>query len=128
MPPLESVIAVAVGAVPGALLRYYVGLWSDRRFGVLLFGTLIVNLSGAFLMGLLSHSLAYWGAPPWLGHGITVGFLGALTTFSTFTLESATLWRQHQAAWAWLYWLGTPLLGFGCVELGVGVARWLLPT
>lgn len=70
----ESVLAIAIGAVPGALTRYYVGLWSDRRFGTLVFGTLSVNLMGAFLMGFLSHILVRWEAPLWLSYGITVGF------------------------------------------------------
>ncbi len=120
----EGLLAIAIGAVPGALARYYVGLWSDRRFGTLVFGTLSVNLMGAFLMGLLSHVLARWGAPQWLSYGITVGFLGSLTTFSTFTLEVSNLRREGYPRIAWFYWLSTPILGFLCVEAGIGLSHW----
>jgi len=128
MPPLESVIAISIGAVPGALGRYYIALWSDRRFNTPIFGTLTVNLGGAFLMGVLSYSLTHLGMARWFSQGVTVGFLGALTTFSTFTLESAILWREHKKLQAWLYWLGSPLLGLGCVELGLALAQWLVPS
>ncbi|MFN4269572.1 MAG: FluC/FEX family fluoride channel [Thermosynechococcus sp.] len=121
----EGLLAIAIGAVPGALIRYYIGLWSDRRFGTLVFGTLSVNLSGAFLMGFLSHVLGRWGAPLWLTYGLTVGFLGSLTTFSTFILEVSNLRCQGYSRLAWFYWLGTPVGGFLCLEGGISLAHAL---
>lgn len=121
----EGLLAIAIGAVPGALARYYVGLWSDRRFGTPVVGTLGVNLSGAFFMGFLSHVLGRWGAPLWLTAGVTVGFLGSLTTFSTFILEVSNLRRQGYSRLAWFYWLGTPLGGFLCLEGGISLAHAL---
>lgn len=120
----EELLAIALGAVPGALIRYYIGLWSDRRFGTLVFGTLSVNLMGAFLMGLLNPLLHRWGASLWLTEGVTVGFLGSLTTFSTFTLEVSNLRREGDPRLAWCYWLGTPLLGFLCVEAGIDLSHF----
>ncbi|WP_298615941.1 CrcB family protein [uncultured Thermosynechococcus sp.] len=121
----EGLLAIALGAVPGALIRYSVGLWSDRRFGTPIFGTLSVNLAGAFLMGWLSHGFSRWGVPLWLSYGVTVGFLGALTTFSTFILEVSNLRREGYPRIAWFYWLGTPLVGFLGVELGISLSRAL---
>lgn len=121
----EELLAIAVGAMPGALIRYYVSLWSDRRFGTPIFGTLSVNLGGAFLMGWLSYGFSRWEAPLWLSYGVTVGFLGSLTTFSTFILEVSNLRREGYPRIAWFYWLGTPLVGFLGVELGISLSRAL---
>lgn len=121
----EGLLAIALGAVAGALTRYYVSLWSDRRFGTPVLGTLSVNLMGAFLMGFLSHILARWGSPQWLSDGITVGFLGSLTTFATFTFEVSNLRREGYPRIAWFYWLSTPILGFLFVEAGIAFSHWV---
>lgn len=88
MPPI---IAIAIGGAVGAVSRYLVGLaslyWFGDRFA---FGTLIVNVMGCFVLGiLLQHQLVATAKLPTLAHaGLTVGFLGALTTFSTFGVET----------------------------------------
>ena len=83
-----SVVAVSVGAVIGANLRWALGLWLNASYHAVPWGTLVANLSGGWLVGLLigffTHSNAL--APEWRLFAIT-GLCGALTTFSTFSLE-----------------------------------------
>ncbi|WP_372965231.1 fluoride efflux transporter CrcB [Marinobacter sp.] len=83
-----SALAVSVGAVIGANLRWFLGLWLNASYHVLPWGTLVANLAGGWLAGLLigvfTHSSTL--APEWRLFAIT-GLCGALTTFSTFSLE-----------------------------------------
>ncbi len=83
-----SILAVSGGAVIGANLRWALGLWLNSEYHVLPPGTLLANLLGGWLVGLLisyfSHGTAL--APEWRLFAIT-GLCGALTTFSTFSLE-----------------------------------------
>lgn len=83
-----SFVAVSVGAVIGANLRWGLGLWLNASYHAVPWGTLLANLSGGWLIGLLmgffTHSSAL--APEWRLFAIT-GLCGALTTFSTFSLE-----------------------------------------
>jgi CrcB protein len=83
-----SFLAISLGAVIGANLRWGLGLWLNASQQTLPWGTLAANLLGAWLVGLLisyfTHSPTL--APEWRLFAIT-GLCGALTTFSTFSLE-----------------------------------------
>lgn len=83
-----SFVAVSVGAVIGANLRWLLGLWLNTSYHSIPIGTLVANLSGGWLIGLLIgyFSQASTLAPEWRLFAIT-GLCGALTTFSTFSLE-----------------------------------------
>lgn len=83
-----SVLAVSVGAVIGANLRWALGLWLNSTYHAIPYGTLVANLTGGWLIGVL---IGYFSqgtslAPEWRLFAIT-GLCGALTTFSTFSLE-----------------------------------------
>ena len=94
-------IAVGGGAAVGAWLRWWLGLLLNPIFPTLPLGTLSANLLGGWLMGLalgfLSH---YESLPPEIRLLLTTGFLGGLTTFSTFSAETATLISHEQYGWA----------------------------
>lgn len=95
-----GLIAVGAGAALGAWLRWGFGLWLNPLFPVLPLGTLAANLLGGYLMGLAmvlftEHS----GLPPEARLLIATGFLGGLTTFSTFSAETVTLLLRAQYAW-----------------------------
>lgn len=122
-----SWIAIGSGAAIGAWLRWWLGLALNTAFPLLPLGTLIANVAGGVLMGtsmaLLDH---YDTLAPELRLFLTTGFLGGLTTFSTFSGESATLLLR--GAWGWgaahavLHVLGSLLAVF----VGLGLMRLLL--
>ncbi len=117
---------IAIGAVLGAWLRYGFALLLNPVFPTLPLGTVAANLLGGFLMGLVIS-----GFPPYMGLPVAVrlafatGFLGGLTTFSTFDAESATLWLRGQWSWALVH-TGIHLLGgIGLCLAGIGLGRLL---
>lgn len=90
-----SVLAVSAGAVIGANLRWWLGLWLNSTYQAVPYGTLVANLSGGWLIGLLIGYFSQGSAlaPEWRLFAIT-GLCGALTTFSTFSLEMFAALQQ----------------------------------
>jgi CrcB protein len=96
-----AVISVGIGAACGAWLRWGLGLWLNPLFPSIPPGTLAANLLGAYLMGLAIAAFSHWsGLSPELRLGFTTGFLGGLTTFSTFSGEVTTLLLRQQVGMA----------------------------
>ncbi|WP_204141396.1 fluoride efflux transporter CrcB [Halomicronema sp. CCY15110] len=126
---VRAAIAVSLGAIAGALCRHYMGQLLTHSFGSAFpWGTLGVNLSGCFLMGGVVVWLAQRGPDkPEVVLMLTTGFLGSYTTFSTYALDLANLADRP----SWLpdlsYGLGSPLLGLGCLVLGLFIARTVWP-
>lgn len=118
-------IAISLGAIAGALCRYYLGLWLTQSLDtVFLIGTIVVNLSGCFLMGLITTLVTEcWVLSPDLIHLLTTGFLGAYTTFSSYELDAANLLELKSFQNDLVYWIGSPLLGFLCFNLGVSLTK-----
>jgi fluoride exporter len=98
---LNSVIAISVGASAGALLRWVFGLWLNALLPPMPLGTLAANLVGGYLVGVAVavFSIEVSLAPEWRLLVIT-GFLGGLTTFSTFSAEVTSLLLGGRFAWA----------------------------
>lgn len=98
---LLSPLAVAGGAGVGALVRWSLGLALNEMFPAIPLGTLIANIIGGFLMGMVIGSLDQFQTLPieWR-LAITTGFLGGLTTFSTFSGETLNHLLRQQWAWA----------------------------
>lgn len=108
--------SVAFFAFFGGLARYGLGiLWQSN-------GTLIANLSGCFLLSFLTYYVIERNLfAEWLNIGLGTGFIGAFTTFSSFTVDFMKLINAHHFLHAWLY-LGISMFGgFLCVF----VAYWL---
>jgi CrcB protein len=98
---LSGLSAVAVGAVVGAWLRWWLGVKLNPILPELPIGTLAANLSGGYIIGLAIAFFAQnTSAPPEARLFIITGFLGALTTFSTFSAEVVTMFQRTQYQWA----------------------------
>ena len=93
--------AVAIGAVLGAWLRWALGGWLNAIVPELPLGTLAANLGGGFVIGVaIAFFARYPGVAPEWRLAIITGFLGALTTYSTFSAEAVTLLARGQFGWA----------------------------
>lgn len=96
-----SVAAVGIGAAVGAWLRWALGIWLNPLFANLPLGTLAANLAGGLLMGVLMGLIdTHAGLSPTLRLFAGTGFLGGLTTFSTFSGEAAALLDRGDYGWA----------------------------
>ena len=118
-----SLLAVALGAALGAWLRWVLGVWLNPTTGNLPLGTLAANLIGGFLVGIAVAAFADRTeiAPAWRLFIIT-GFLGGLTTFSTFSAESVALLMRGSYGWA-LAHAGAHLFG-SLVLTALGIATY----
>ncbi|MHB1176474.1 MAG: fluoride efflux transporter CrcB [Sulfuriferula sp.] len=97
---LNAFVAIGVGAALGAWLRWGLGLWLNPLFPTLPMGTLAANLLGGYLIGLAMAFFAdHIGLAPEARLLVITGFLGGLTTFSTFSAEVFTLISRQQ--WGW---------------------------
>ena len=96
----SAFLSVGIGATLGAWLRWGLGALLNPLFPTLPLGTLAANLTGGLLMGLAMGAFAHYQAlSPEIRLFITTGFLGGLTTFSTFSAEASTLLLRQQYAW-----------------------------
>ena len=97
----KSLIAIALGAILGALLRWLLGVRFNQHFPAIPPGTLIANLIGAYVIGV---GIAYFALVPTLSPAwrlfIITGFCGSLTTFSSFSAEIVSLLQQGRMALA----------------------------
>ncbi len=124
---MNRYVLIAVGAALGANARYLVGVWASGRFGAdFPYGTILVNISGSFVLGfLLSLSTGRLQLSPEARLLLAVGFLGAFTTFSSYAVESLNLWRDAGAWRSLLNVLGNNVVGLLAAVLGRSLAEWL---
>lgn len=124
---MDKVLWISIGAVLGANLRYWVGDWAAQRFGSgFPYGTLLINLTGSFLLGLIvSMSMENFIIDPRLRLLLTIGFLGSYTTFSTYAYESVALISQGQWGLGLFNLIGSSLLGALFAVLGIWLGKVL---
>jgi CrcB protein len=120
-----ATIGIAFAGALGALARYGLEGIVSRRWGSAFpWGTFVVNVTGTFLLGVLFTLLTErWMSPPWFRSALTIGFLGAYTTFSTLSLETFRLIEDGAYALAGLNSLGNLVGGLVAVYAGVIVGR-----
>lgn len=118
-------LIVFVGAGIGGALRHGVNLAAVRLFGYgFPFGTLVVNVLGSFLIGVLAGYFAYrTGLSQHFRLFLTTGILGGFTTFSAFSLDAALLVERHSYALAAGYVLGSVGLAIAGLFLGLALFR-----
>ncbi|WP_316436797.1 fluoride efflux transporter CrcB [Leptolyngbya sp. NK1-12] len=124
---LRVPIAISLGAIAGALSRYFLSATMNQWLGTVFpFATFLINLSGALLMGFFTNfAVNRRIISPDVRLIVAVGFLGSYTTFSTYTLDLEKLLAIGNWQLTALYWIGSTLLGLVCLELGGYIARRL---
>jgi CrcB protein len=121
---LPTALGIALAGALGALARYWLDGAVSRKASDFPWGTLLVNLSGAFMLGLVFTVLTERASvAPWLRSTVTIGFLGAYTTFSTLSLESYRLLEDGSLGLAIANTLGSLAGGLVAVYLGVVAGR-----
>jgi fluoride exporter len=119
-------VAIAIAGAVGALARYGVDGLIASRTGAFPWGTFVVNASGSFLLGLAFTLLTErYRVDPWLRSGITIGFLGAYTTFSTLSLETYRLFEDGSYGLAAANAAGGLAAGLAALYVGVVLGRIL---
>jgi CrcB protein len=124
---MEAFLIISLGAIIGANLRYWVGGWAADRLGTTFpYGTLIINLTGSFVLALFMTLVTerFLLDPRWRLL-VAVGFLGGYTTFSSYTYESVNLILQGQTWLGLLDLFGSSFLGGIAAVAGVLLGRTL---
>lgn len=122
-----GLLAVGGGAAAGAWLRWWLGIVLNPVFPTLPLGTLAANLIGGALMGVALALLTHFESlSPDLRLLLTTGFLGGLTTFSTFSGEVTTLLARQQHGWAALLIAAHVVGSVAMTFAGIGVMRFVL--
>ena len=122
---LQLILAVAMGGAVGSVARYLVGVGSTRLFGVgFPWGTLMINIAGSFLIGVLVELFALkWDLPQTVRVFLTVGICGGFTTFSTFSLDAYVLIERGELWPAAAYMIGSVALSIGGLIAGLHLVR-----
>ena len=125
---MKTVLAIAAGGALGAVARYYVSIGTGVLLGTAFpWGTLFVNLIGCFAMGVLVELMAVtWSPSAELRAFLTVGILGALTTFSAFTLDVVLLHGRGEMLLGGVYIFASVAASLGGVFGGMSLIRIVL--
>lgn len=120
-------MVIALGGALGAVARYgisgWVQGWMNTAFPL---GTLVVNVTGSFLLGLSLYLLESTAPTTEMRSFVTIGFLGAFTTFSTFSYEAVVLLQGGEWARGGLYVGGSLALGLVGILMGLGLGSFVL--
>lgn len=123
----QTIAAIAICGALGCLSRYLLSNWVLERAGSgFPYGTLAVNLVGAYMIGLIMEfAIRSTQLSPTLRTGIVIGFLGGLTTFSTFSYETFRLLEDGKVITAFVNVLGSVLVCLVFTWLGILTVRSL---
>ncbi|MCS7255157.1 MAG: fluoride efflux transporter CrcB [Thermomicrobium sp.] len=120
-----QVVLVALGGALGATLRYLVTSWVQQRVDFFPWGTLVVNLLGSFLIGVVLELTVRGFLSSQARLFLAVGLLGGFTTFSSFSWETLALLEDGDVLPALLYAGGSLVVGIVLAWLGSVTVRWL---
>lgn len=115
---MERFLWICLAGAAGSGVRYLIALWAEQRIGSTFpFGTLIVNLVGCFSIAAVMHAALALGWPATTRAAVTIGFIGGLTTYSTFNYETMRLLEEGASV--------TAAMNVGVTFLGGFMAGWL---
>jgi CrcB protein len=115
---MERFVWICIGGAAGTGARYLIALWAAQRFGSAFpYGTLIVNLVGCFAIAGVMHTAAALSWSANLRSAITIGFIGGLTTYSSFNYETSRLLEEGA--------VGSAMMNAGSTIVGAFIAGWL---
>lgn len=119
------ILAVALGGALGSVMRYLVGIGAGRLFGTdFPWGTLIINITGSFVMGVFAGLFAVrWNLPQAARIFLTVGICGGYTTFSTFSLDTFYLIEHGELTATAAYMVGSAVLSVGALIAAMHLVR-----
>jgi len=122
---ISTIAVVAFGGALGAVARYGVNIGTVHIFGHgFPWGTLVVNILGSFMMGILIAKFASMDNVSHEMRALTAtGFLGAFTTFSTFSLDFVTMWERGEMMQACAYMLASVVLSIMALFIALWVMR-----
>ncbi|MGH9348871.1 MAG: fluoride efflux transporter FluC [Vicinamibacterales bacterium] len=124
---MERLFWICLAGAAGTGTRYVIALWAARLFGSAFpYGTLIVNLGGCFALAALMQMALTLAWAPTARAALTIGFLGGLTTYSSFNYETARLLEEGSLPAAGVNVALTVLGGLAAGWLGLICARWLV--
>lgn len=124
---MKNLIFIAVGGAIGALARYGISKYVNQSsIGGFPWGTLVVNFIGLFIIGFLFELFERTVVPSEIRSFLTIGFLGALTTFSTYGIETINLLRDGEYGLGLLNVVLSNVAGITLVVVGIIVARLVI--
>jgi fluoride exporter len=126
MPDMTTYPFVFIGGALGSLLRWRLGrAVGERCTGKFPLGTFVINVTGAFVMGLLSTLMSVdWRirSGSFFTAFVLTGLLGGYTTFSSYELDTVTAYNRREQVIAFLYWVGSVAAGLLAAALGWWIA------
>ena len=124
---MERFLWICLAGAAGTGARYLIALWAAQRFGSSFpFGTLIVNLAGCFGIAAIMHAASTLSWSPTMRSAITIGFIGGLTTYSSFNYETTRLMEEGATSAAVFNATATLVGAFAAGWLGMVCARQLI--
>ena len=124
---MERFLWICLAGAAGTGARYLIALWAAQRFGSSFpFGTLIVNLAGCFGMAAVMYAASTLSWSPTVRSAITIGFIGGLTTYSSFNYETTRLMEEGATSAAVFNVTATLVGAFAAGWLGMVCARQLI--
>jgi len=123
---MKEALWVGLGGFVGANARYFLGLWVATRFGTTFpYGTFIINITGSFILGLIMGTLEGHVLSPVVRLSAGIGFVGAYTTFSTWTYETLRLIENGSVLLGTVNIVGSLLVGLLAAVGGLATGRVL---
>jgi fluoride exporter len=124
---MERFLWICFAGAAGTGARYLISIWAAQRLGSAFpYGTLLVNLVGCFVITALMHAALALGWPPTVRAAVTIGFIGGLTTYSSFNYETMRLFEEGAPTAAAANVVLTMVGGLVAGWLGLLTARELL--